>query len=496
MSQPPFNPDPDALRPARSPRGDGLGPMIFLILFGTPFAGFGLVAAVQGVRKLAGGNTRDGGMLCLFGLVFCAVGLGLMVGSVVARKKMRQAAELGARCADKLWLIRPDWAAGEIKSNAQGQIVMFWFMALVFCGVGFTLLCFVIPSELHKGNRAAFIALIFPLAGLGLLSAAIYQTLRWRKYGPVRFKMRSVPGVIGGVLMGDVCIPAHFQPRAGIALRLRCMHQLVTGSGKSRHTSEQVLWEDEKHLGENLPRTGLDEYDVPVFFKIPAGSRETDSRLADDQIIWRLTASSQQPGIDFRADFEVPVFQITDEVLGDMADPTAALQVPAAEVVRVEHSRIQVRDVSGGREFYFPAARNLLNVIYFNAFALVWTGFTYAAFRIFGSLFFEIVFGLINILLLLGCFDMWFRASRVTINATSVRVTKHWLFLGPTRTFAAGDIASFDFKAGMTSGQTVFYNLQLIQRDGKNITVACRIPSRLEADLLAKEMNQALGRSE
>jgi hypothetical protein len=496
MSHSPFNPEPDALRPVRPARADGIGATLFLILFATPFAGFGLLATVQGIRKLAVGNTRDGGMLCLFGLLFCTVGFGLMAGSIVARKKMKQTADLRARFADKLWLIRPDWAAGEIKSNAKGQIVIMWFMALVFCGVGFPLLFSVIPSELHKGNQAALIALLFPLAGLGLLSAAIYQTLRWRKYGAVLFKMKSVPGIIGGVLIGDARIPAHFQPQAGIALRLCCVHRIVTGSGKNRSVSEQVLWEDEKHLGDNLPRTGLDEYDVPVFFKIPAGSRETDSLQPDDQIVWRLTAISRQPGIDFRADFEVPVFKITDEVLGDMADPTAALQVPAAQVVRDEHSRIQVKDVSGGREFYFPAARNLVNVIGFTAFSLVWTAFTLAAFLLFKSLFFEILFGLVNVLLVVGCFDMWFRASRVTINATSVRVTKHWLFIGPTWTVDAGDVASFDLKAGMTSGQTVFYNLQLITRAGKKIAVACRIPSRLEADLLAKEMNQALGRGE
>jgi hypothetical protein len=496
MSDSSFNPEPDAFRPARPARADGIGATIFLILFGTPFAGFGLLAAVQGVRKLSAGNTRDGWFLCLFGLVFCTVGFGLMAVSVFARKKAQQTAELRARFADKPWLIRPDWAAGEIKSSGKGQIAILWFMGLVFCGVGFSMLFFAILPELHKGGYGALIMLVFPLAGLCMLSAAIYQTLRQMKYGAVRFKMKSVPGIIGGVLIGDVRIPAHFQPQAGIALRLCCVRRVVTGSGKNRSVSEHVYWEDEKHLGDNLPRTGLDEYDVPVFFKIPAGSRQTDDAQPDDQIIWRLTATSKQPGIGFRADFEVPVFQITDEVIGDMADPTAALQVPAAQVVRDEHSRIQVNDVSGGREFYFPAARNVVNVVGFTAMSLVWTAFTLAAFLLMKSLVFEIIFGLVNVLLVLGCFDMWFRASRVTINSTSVRATKHWLFLGPTRTVDAGDIANFDLKVGMTSGRTVFYNVQLIRRDGKKITVGSGIPSRLEADLLAKEMNQALGRGE
>src|SRR6185295_5878980 len=127
-----------------------------------------------------------------------------------ARKKMKQTAELRARFADKLWMLRPDWACGEIKSTTRGQAVLFWIMALAFCGFGIPILIFIIPQELHKGNKLALLALFFPLAGIGLMIAAIYQTLRQLKYGAVLFKMKSVPGIIGGVLMGTIRIPAHF----------------------------------------------------------------------------------------------------------------------------------------------------------------------------------------------------------------------------------------------------------------------------------------------
>ncbi|HSY18573.1 MAG TPA: hypothetical protein VK815_09580 [Candidatus Acidoferrales bacterium] len=493
MNDSPFNLPPDKSQPAKS---DGLGATVFLVLFATPFAGFGLLAAVQGIRKLIAGNTYDGSMLCLFGFIFSLVGFGLMFGAIWGRKKLKQTAGLRVRFADKLWMLRPDWAVGEIKSTGRGQAVLFWIMALAFCGFGIPILIFIIPQELHKGNRLALIALLFPLIGLAMMIAAVYQTLRQLKYGAVLFKLKSVPGIIGGVLMGTIRIPAHFQPQTGIALRLRCVRRLVTGSGKSRSVSEYVLWEDEKHLGGNLPRTGPMEYDVPVFFKIPADSRQCDDEKPDDRILWRLTANSKQAGIDFHADFEVPVFKVTDDIMGDIADPTAALQVPVAEVIRDEHSRIKVTDIGGAREFYFPPARNLMNLVGFTAAVLVWTTFTAAAFLLFHSLFFEIVFGLVNVLLVVGCCDMWLRSSRVTINATSVHATKHWLFLGPTRTFDADVITGFEIKEGMTSGQTVYYNLQLVTRAGRRCTVGNGVPNRLEADWLAKQMNRALGRGE
>ena len=92
----------------------GTSSAIFLILFATPFAGFGVLAAVEGIRKTLAGNTHDGLMLCLFGLVFSGIGFGLMFVSVWARKKAKQTADLQARFADTPWMVRPDWADGKI----------------------------------------------------------------------------------------------------------------------------------------------------------------------------------------------------------------------------------------------------------------------------------------------------------------------------------------------------------------------------------------------
>ena len=83
------NPPVDSENRNPSGKSSGISATIFLILFATPFAGFGLFALVQGVRKLIAGQTKDGLMLCLFGLIFSAVGFGLMFGAVWGRKKSR-----------------------------------------------------------------------------------------------------------------------------------------------------------------------------------------------------------------------------------------------------------------------------------------------------------------------------------------------------------------------------------------------------------------------
>src|SRR5206468_6382901 len=48
---------------------------------------------------------------------------------------------------------------------------------------------------------------------------------------------------------------------------------------------------------------------IPVEFNIPYDAKETDTRNADDQIIWKLTTKSKMPGLDFIAVFMLPVFR-------------------------------------------------------------------------------------------------------------------------------------------------------------------------------------------
>ncbi len=120
-----------------------------------------------------------------------------------------------------------------------------------------------------------------------------------------------------------------------------------------------------------------------------------------------------------------------------------------------------------------------------------------------------------------GCFSLWFKSSRVTIEATGVRAVTRCLFFGRNRQFATGDITRFETSNGMTSGSRVFLDIRLIPRntddsftdektkyqltgqrpplrfsisDPRGITVASGIASAAEAKWLTQEMNRALGR--
>src|SRR5436305_1061385 len=150
MNNMPSNPE----NPGSPGKLPGISGTIFLVLFAMPFAGAGLFALVQGIKKFNAGE-KDGAGLCLVGLVFSCIGFGLMIIATRGRKKAKETAELEARYADKPWMLRQDWAEGRIKSSATAQTILFLFMGLAFGGIGGLMTALVLPKELHKGNYAA-----------------------------------------------------------------------------------------------------------------------------------------------------------------------------------------------------------------------------------------------------------------------------------------------------------------------------------------------------
>jgi hypothetical protein len=516
------------VEPARrnsSAKSGGISATIFLFLFATPFAGFGVFAVIKGIKEVIAGQTVDGLMLCIFGLVFSTVGFGLMFGSIWAWKKSKQTAELQVRNPDKPWLLRADWAAGRIKSSAMTQAKLFLIMALAFCGIGGIVTCLSLPAELNKGNYAVLFVLLFPLVGIAFLVAFMNAWRAQRRFGDCFFEPAQIPIPLGGTLEGMILTGARLKLEQGLHLKFSCIRRTVSGSGDNQRTQENILWQDEKIFKAEAslldPEPG--HSGIPVFFKLPANQPECYTR-GDESVFWRLEAKSKMRGPAFSAAFDVPVFSMAGAAVAEEAgepDPTAALQEPIEELRRDEHSKIQINDGPNGREFYFPAARNLGMAIFLTVFFVIWSGVFWFLVHANAPVMFPIIWGVTDVLVGLGCLNLWLKSCRVTIDSTGVRVTKRWLLLSRSRTFAASDIVRFDTKAGMTSGTTVFQNIKLVTKDSEDglaaaqerfqqtgqrpplkfnisspggFTLASGIASAPEANWLVQEMMKALGR--
>jgi len=520
----PANPPPVA-----APASAGAGGRIFLILFSLPFAGFGLVALVQAFRKWGANQFHDVAGLGVFGLIFCGVGFGLLALMIFGGKKQRAADAVRLQRPDQPWLWRPDWAAGKIKSTATIPVNIMVIVALIFGGFGGLMTFFVLPKELHNGNFKALFVLLFPAVGLGFLIALVRRLQAHHRYGDCFFELAAIPGALGGTLEGLIQAGARLRLEHGLHLKLSCVRVTVSGAGEDQSRQENILWQDEKVFAPNadLPEPEPGRSGIPVFFKIPANQPECFAR-GSEAVVWRLEARAKMSGPDFCARFDVPVFQVAGAAAAEVVatDPTAALQMPVEELRRDENSKIKMTDGSSGREFYFPAARNLGTAFFTTLFMLVFNGAAVFMYRAHAPMLFPIVFGLVGVLLILGTFNLWFKSNRITINSTNVQWTKRWLVFSRTRDFSAGDYARFATKTGMQSGSTVFTDIKLVrvgadaefaekmkkfddrqpgnqlvadrfrQAAGPSgVTVANSIASAAEAEWLVKEMNQALGRS-
>ncbi len=499
---------------------------VVLFLFATPFAAFGLFAIWGGIKKLQAGS-KDGIFICLFGLVFAAIGLGLMYAAITAERR-RQAAEAKWRTqtdgGTKPWLVRADWAAGRIKSGNNAQTVLLGIMALAFCSVGGLICFYLLPAELGRGNSKALFALIFPVAGLGLLAAFIRGLLARRRYGDCFFEMAAIPGALGGTLEGLIQTGARIQLEHGLTLRFSCIRRVVTGSGKNRSTHESILWQDEKIFNPagGLPETKPGRSGIPVYFKIPADQPECFAR-GNETILWRLETKARLAGPDFTAAFDVPVFRVAGAArAADEPDPTAALQMPVEELRRDEHSKIQITDGPGGREFYFPAARNPGPAILFSLFGLGATAGCVALVVKRVSYFAAAIVGLFAVIFGFAGLNLLFKSSRVTVDSSGVTLLNRWLIFSRTRRFDASEIGRFDTKVGLTSGTEAFHDIKLITRaseesfaarqareqqtgerpaakftgrDPIGVTLGGAVASASEAKWLVQEMNRALGRT-
>ncbi|MES1168226.1 MAG: hypothetical protein ABUL61_03550, partial [Oleiharenicola lentus] len=211
---------------------------------------------------------------------------------------------------------KKEWQVPFIESSAGAGAAGLWVFAVMWNAISFPA-TWIIFHDAHR-EKAANLILLFPAVGLLVLWGAIYQTLRWRKFGRTRFVPSTMPGAIGGYLGGVIEVPARVVPEADAKLSLKCVRRVTTGSGKHRNTNESVLWEHEESIARAKWITSAGGTRIPVLFYIPATCTATDDSDSNNEVVWRLAASAAVPGVDFATQFKVPVY-----ATGETAPPPA-----------------------------------------------------------------------------------------------------------------------------------------------------------------------------
>lgn len=465
-----------------------------LLLFLLPFAAIGGFMAVLSVQRAAARNWGDAFLFALVAITFGGVGFGGIAVALAGRRKLKAQELLEAKHPDSPWLWRSDWASGHVVDSSRATMVTAWIFATFWNLISFPSGFLGARAAIEEAKPAAFLALLFPLVGIGLLVWAVRATLRYRKYGVSRLELSTVPGVIGRTLIGTVRAPVRMQPEDGFQTTLSCVRR-VADDNKDSSASDSVLWQDERRVVGQPSRTAAAmETHIPVAYGIPADALACDNTDSSNRVLWRLEITAVLPGVDYKSQFEVPVFRTSASDLPLSADEERFVGPPfeETEYQQPADSRIVVTSNRRGTEVFFPAARNPGAAISLTLFLLLWLGCIALQMYFRAPLVFPIVTGLFGLLILIGVLDLWLEVSRVTVDAGTVTWATGYLFPARESTLEASEIADVNVSIGMRAGNTVYYDVVMVRKNGKKVKVGRSLRSRQEAEWLAGVIRKEL----
>lgn len=457
------------------------------IILSVPFALIGVFALVLFLHDgLLGGLDRHKAFT-LLGAIAASIGFVALIFGVSMKKEAMGAAKKQEDA--KPWLRRQDWAAGQIVSTLRKPAMLLWIFVLFWCMGSAAISIVVVPWQLHIGNRAALIALIFPVIGLALIVFAWRTARAWRRFSRSIFDTRHVPAPLGGTLLGEIRVSGSSRPAHGWRLALSCVKRTTTGPINNLRTTEKTLWRDEKWLRADLPQKKPGETAIPVCFQLPADKPESTPQIGDGTH-WKLEAWGRLPGPDFEAAFEVPVFKMP-ETAEVTEDPTLPYQVSLDEIRKQIHSKIRVLDLPDGKEFIFPHGRNPGFAAGALTVCVIWTVIIALLVLKHAPLPLPLVFGAMDALMLYFIGDLWFRRSHVRISGENIRIETGWLSFKQNTSIKKSDAVNFSAESGAMVGHSAYYDLKLKTRDGKEWVLARNLGHKPEADWLARQMTVA-----
>jgi len=466
----------------------------FMLLFGAVFGAAGLgVLLVLAPRAFREGDAGGSLAASVVGVVFTAVGAGVALLAHHVRRRALEREALRRRHPVEPWMWREDWARREIVGSGRVMRLVAWTFAGAWNALCWPLLPKILSEVRDEPGVAAF-ALLFPAVGLGLGVWAVRETLRHRRHGRLVFRPATLPGVIGGMLEGEVHLSHALVPEEGCELRLDCVERVRSG-GDSSH--ERILWQEKDHVAAHRVRPGPRGSAVPVGFRIPWGETPTQT-TGRQPVFWRLTLSARLPGPDLSSHFEVPVFVTADSdeaLTGSGATPQ---EVEAAGDGRggLPGSKVGVQMLpAGGVALRFGPARNPGVAAVVTAVAVVWTGIVLLLPHLDAPLLFPVVFGLFDLLLLFAVLDLWTGTTRVRVDGGALEIRRRILGVGWTKRAEARRVEGFEARVGMQSGRRVFYALRARLHDGRPLGCGGGIPDKREAESLAAILERALAAS-
>jgi hypothetical protein len=454
-------------------------------IFMLPFFIGGVNLLSSAVRGLHRGDP-SARMLLVAGTLLTAVSAGLLATIWFGLRQAQAAARLRAARPMQPWLWRDDWAARRI-AEANPSSGFLWLFAVMWNAITIPVLLLVAPQ--FRGNPAVAIVFLFAAIGVVLLVAAAYSALRRRKFGRSLCTIDRLPIETGQTFRGEVEHRGAQVPDAGYVFTLACINRIVTGSGRSRSATNDVLWQSEQRVSGAAAAPSPVGMRVPFSFDVPAGARSSDLRTPSDVVLWQLAVSAELPGIDYKATFELPIFATA----GDDAAQLVARREEAAQRELPPSSRATITPLpAGGIELHVGPQRDAGAMVTFLIFAAIWFGVIALMWRLGAPLFFAGVFALFGVLILCMAVDYFAGSSTVSADRAGLRARHAVLGLASSKSIDAAQVEAIAAKVGGHSGNQPYFDVEARLAGGTSQTLARYFHSRDEADVVAAKLWVAL----
>jgi hypothetical protein len=249
------------------------------------------------------------------------------------------------------WMVRKAWQSPTLAYEA-GSGHPIWATVLLSIG-GFAAGWFI-WNEIIQATTPKWpvlLLLLLPLFGV-LLAYQSYKAYKQRqRFGTSEMELETMPARLGTRMLAEVRarLPRSEFPEHGVQIQLSCYRRTVhretrTDSDGDRKTKlkekKRLLWRGEKQM---RARTYNDDQAcIPVSFEIPAELPESTAkkrlkkylaRTGKADTIWVVNVHAEVPGVDYDAEFEIPVYEAEENdqdtasasTKSDMADAAMGL---------------------------------------------------------------------------------------------------------------------------------------------------------------------------
>src|SRR5216684_1305477 len=442
------------------------GAAVFLTLFGLPFLGGGLAFIYAQLVSRGNFGTLETVTAILFGSVFVCVGGAFIYAAIRGYGLMKQQAAREEANPLSPWLWRTDWALRRAESQNKKSEILFWVLAILCNMITLPFLFGMVPNFIRTGDPRVFLLLGLNLLGAILIVKAARTTMRHRRFGDTYFEFDALPFSPGERVSGGIHLKFDARAEHGIDLRLTCVRKISSASGDSRSTSQVVLWQADKNVPVEAVGPGPLGRAIPVDFSPPPGSLFTNHDNPNDQVLWLLHAQADVPGVDYSDDFEIPVFRgaASSATVSDFGKgiTTGAdsfgfpapqpSDVDSGEVSQPAQTKVVVSMGSGGTEFYFPAFRNPGRALILLLVTVIWSGVVFALYKTPAPILFFIVFGLCDLLLIVGTLHVALGSARISVRSGEILSHRGIFGIGLTRQIPVSDVGSIVPVVSMQQG--------------------------------------------